>query len=87
MSADGSIVIETNIDDKNAQKELNRLNRQIKSLEEQLAAKTALTQSTQSWKRLENDLQHCRMNRVSSIFQCSLVCQRMTLCDHTPINP
>lgn len=39
MSADGSIVIETNIDDKNAQKELNRLNRQIKSLEEQLAAK------------------------------------------------
>ncbi len=39
MSADGSIVIKTNIDDKNAQKELNRLNRQIKSLEEQLASK------------------------------------------------
>lgn len=39
MSADGSIVIDTNIDDKNAQKELSRLNRQIKSLEEQLATK------------------------------------------------
>ena len=85
MSADGSIVIETNIDDKNAQKELNRLNRQIKSLEEQLAAKK------QGRIPLENSLNsvntNCRMNRVSSIFQCSLVCQRMTLCDHTPINP
>lgn len=39
MPADGSIVIEANIDDKNAQRELIRLNKQIKSLEEQLSAK------------------------------------------------
>ena len=39
MSADGSIVIETNIDDKNAQRELTRLNKQIKSIEDQLASK------------------------------------------------
>ena len=39
MSADGSIVIETNIDDKNAQRELTRLNKQIKSLKEQLSTK------------------------------------------------
>ena len=39
MSADGSIVIETNIDDKNAQRELTRLNKQIESLEDQLASK------------------------------------------------
>lgn len=39
MSADGSIVIETNIDDKNAQRELTRLNKQIKSLEDQIASK------------------------------------------------
>ena len=40
MSADGSIVIETNIDDKNAQRELTRLNKQIKSIEDQLASKS-----------------------------------------------
>ena len=40
MAADGSIIIETNIDNKKAQKELSRLNRQISSLEEQLAEKT-----------------------------------------------
>jgi len=39
MSADGYIVIETNIDDKNAQRELTRLNKQIKSIEDQLASK------------------------------------------------
>ena len=39
MPADGSIVIEANIDDKNAQRELIRLNKQIKSLEEQLSTK------------------------------------------------
>lgn len=39
MAADGTIIIETEIDDKNAQKELKRLEKQIKSLEEQLNAK------------------------------------------------
>ena len=33
MAADGSIVIEANIDDKQAQKDLNELNEQIKTLE------------------------------------------------------
>lgn len=37
--SDGSIVINTEIDNKNAQKELNRLEKQIKSLEEQLTSK------------------------------------------------
>lgn len=41
MAADGSIVINTEIDNKNAQKELNRLNRQIQSLEGQLRSKTS----------------------------------------------
>lgn len=41
MAADGSIVINTEIDSKNAQKELNRLNRQIQSLEGQLRSKTS----------------------------------------------
>ena len=39
MSADRSIVIETNIDYKNAQRELTRLTKQIKSIEDQLASK------------------------------------------------
>lgn len=39
MAADGSIVIETDIDNKEAQKELNKLNRQIQSLENQLNSK------------------------------------------------
>lgn len=39
MSADSSVVIKTNIDDKNAQRELTRLNKQIKSIEDQLASK------------------------------------------------
>ena len=39
MAADGSIVIETDIDSKEAQKELNKLNRQIQSLENQLNSK------------------------------------------------
>ena len=39
MAADGSIIIETNIDNKKAQQELNRLNKQIRSLEAQLADK------------------------------------------------
>lgn len=39
MAADGSIVIETNLDDKKAQQELNRLSKRIKSLEDQLSAK------------------------------------------------
>lgn len=41
MAADGSIVINTEIDNKNAQKELNRLNRRIQSLEGQLRSKTS----------------------------------------------
>lgn len=41
LAADGSIVINTEIDNKNAQKELNRLNRQIQSLEGQLRSKTS----------------------------------------------
>lgn len=39
MAADGSIVIGTDIDSKEAQKELNKLNRQIQSLENQLNSK------------------------------------------------
>ena len=39
MSADGSIVIETNIDNKKAQKELNQLAKKIQSLEDQLTSK------------------------------------------------
>lgn len=39
MAADGSFVIETDIDNKEAQKELNKLNRQIQSLENQLNSK------------------------------------------------
>ena len=39
MAADGSIVIETNIDNKKAQKELNQLTKKIQSLEDQLASK------------------------------------------------
>lgn len=39
MAADGSIVIETNIDDKKAQQELNRLNRKIQTLNDQLYVK------------------------------------------------
>lgn len=41
MAADASIVIDTKIDSKNAQTELNRLNRQIQSLEGQLRSKTS----------------------------------------------
>ena len=41
MAADSSIVIDTKIDSKNAQTELNRLNRQIQSLEGQLRSKTS----------------------------------------------
>ena len=39
MAADGSIVIETEIDDKAAQQELNRLNRKIQNLNEQIYTK------------------------------------------------
>lgn len=39
MSADSSVVIKANVDDKNAQRELTRLNKQIKSIEDQLASK------------------------------------------------
>lgn len=39
MAADGSIVIETEIDDKAAQKELNRLNRKIQNLNDQIYTK------------------------------------------------
>ena len=39
MAADGSIVIETNIDDKKAQQELNRLNRRIQTLNDQIYVK------------------------------------------------
>jgi hypothetical protein len=39
MAADGSIVIETNIDNKKAQKELNQLAKKIQSLEDQLTSK------------------------------------------------
>jgi hypothetical protein len=41
LAADASIVIDTKIDSKNAQTELNRLNRQIQSLEGQLRSKTS----------------------------------------------
>lgn len=37
MAADGSIIIETNVDDKEAQKHLNELNEQIKTLEKSLS--------------------------------------------------
>lgn len=40
MAADGSIVIETNIDNKKAQKELNQLAKKIQSLEDQLTSKS-----------------------------------------------
>lgn len=39
MAADGSIIIETDIDDKKAQTELNRLNRKIQSLNEKIYTK------------------------------------------------
>lgn len=39
MNADGSIIIETNIDNKDAEKELNRLSRQINNLEQKLSEK------------------------------------------------
>lgn len=39
MAADGSIVIETEIDDKTAQQELNRLNRKIQNLNDQIYTK------------------------------------------------
>lgn len=39
MAADGYIIVEANIDDKKAQQELTKLNKQIHSLEEQLASK------------------------------------------------
>lgn len=39
MAADGSIIIETEIDDKKAQKELNRLNRRIQNLNDQIYVK------------------------------------------------
>lgn len=39
MSADGSIVIEARIDDKKAQQELNRLNRKIQTLNDQIYVK------------------------------------------------
>ena len=39
MAADGSIVIETEIDDKKAQQELNRLNRRIQNLNDQIYVK------------------------------------------------
>ena len=39
MAADGSIIIETDIDNKEAQKELNKLNKQIRSLEDQITSK------------------------------------------------
>lgn len=39
MAADGSIVIETNIDNKKAQKKLNQLAKKIQSLEDQLTSK------------------------------------------------
>lgn len=39
MAADGSIIIETEIDDKKAQQELNRLNRKIQTLNDQIYVK------------------------------------------------
>lgn len=39
MSADGSIIIETDIDDEKAQQELNRLNRKIQTLNDQIYVK------------------------------------------------
>ena len=39
MTADGSIIIETEIDDKKAQQELNRLNRRIQNLNDQIYVK------------------------------------------------
>ena len=39
MAADGSIIIETEIDDKKAQQELNRLNRRIQNLNDQIYVK------------------------------------------------
>ena len=39
MAADGSIIIETRIDDKKAQQELNRLNRKIQTLNDQIYVK------------------------------------------------
>lgn len=39
MAADGSIVISTEIDDKQAQKELDRLNRKIQTLNDQIYVK------------------------------------------------
>ena len=39
MAADGSIIIDTEIDNKKAQQELNKLNKQIESLERQLNEK------------------------------------------------
>jgi predicted nucleic acid-binding Zn-ribbon protein len=41
MAQDGSIVISTEIDSKEAQKELNKLNKEIQSLENQLRSKTS----------------------------------------------
>ena len=39
MAADGSIIIETEIDDKKAQQELNRLTKKIDALQEKLNQK------------------------------------------------
>ena len=39
MAADGSIIIEAEIDDKKAQQELSRLNRKIETLNEQIYVK------------------------------------------------
>lgn len=39
MAADGSIIINTNLDDRQAQQELNRLNRKIQNLNNQIYVK------------------------------------------------
>ena len=39
MAADGSIIIDVNLDDKQAQQELNRLNKRIQSLADQISNK------------------------------------------------
>ena len=41
MAADGSIIIETDIDNKKAQQELNRLSRKIQNLNDQIYTKDA----------------------------------------------
>lgn len=61
MAADGSIVIETDIDNKESQKKLNNLNRQIKSLENQLnSKKISRTPLEESFKAANVQLQEAK---------------------------